>query len=140
MTAPFCIGFGLGKPQGFPKHMGNLKTTRETRFFRRGTCFKGIQCKFIHANEIQKKLPVPFCKKVETCSFFRKYRCFFFHPGVGVQNQRHQSKQARECRYRNNCWKINLCPFTHFSKVFRPAHKTYEPPISQTQEMWWMNY
>ena len=134
MTAPFCIGFGLAKPQGFPKHMGNLKTTRETRFF------KGIQCKFIHANEIQKKHTAPLCKKGETGSFFRQYRCFFFHPGVGVQNRRHQSKQARECRYRNNCWKIKLCPFTHFSMVFRPAHKTYEPPISQTQDMWWMNY
>ena len=66
--------------EGFRKNIIN----RTCRYFNRGYCAKGDQCKFTHKETQQKRTPT--CNQGIQCRFLQQNRCRFYHQGVGVQN------------------------------------------------------
>ena len=113
------------------------------RYFKRGFCSKGNQCRFIHSKQYQQ--PTPQCDKGSMCTFLKQNRCSFFHPGIGVQNPRKtfspiQTNETRACRYKSQCWKIDVCPFEHPRKGFQFAQKTNRPPMKTNHMNLWMDY
>ena len=99
------------------------KETRMCRFFKRGACTKGSQCRFSHGNENQSRQFTPRCSKGESCFFFHQNRCSFFHPGVGVQRPRTEPASS---------W--------HPRQGFQFAHRMNRPPIGEKQMNKWKNY
>ena len=148
-------GKGFSNGTGIDEHLaehqeeaenGNFQNFQKPiicRYFRRGACTKGMQCKFSHTNLNPQKQSIPLCRKGDDCVFFKQNRCAFFHTGVGVQKEFgqkiYQSRQKRECRYKNDCWRISTCFFSHPTQGFRFAHKTQEPPIAKRQIKVWMD-
>ena len=59
-------------------------TTRNIicRYFKRGYCSKGDQCNFKH--EKSETNSTPSCRRGRQCSYLKKNKCSFFHPGIGV--------------------------------------------------------
>ena len=112
------------------------------RFYLQGRCTKGDNCKFRH-NGNQKldshkmKEHVVKCNRGESCYFKAQGKCFYFHPGVGVQQKRRdtgapeEQSQAKEiqgkvtlyCKYQEACKKKDTCTFKHFQKGFVPKRK-----------------
>ena len=119
---------------------------KECRYFKRGTCMKGLQCKFSHKEHNLSRQTIPECKNGQDCKFFRQNRCVFYHPRVGNQSQGQYKEQnrtyrhGRECWHKNNCWKMNSCPFIHPSQDFQSAHRTNVPPITQRTTSLWQDY
>ena len=118
--------------------------TRVCRYFRRGACVKGNMCRFVHNNTNQGRVFTLRCAKGQACIFLQQNRCSFFHPGVGVQKPRMQSEsqdqtagQSRECRYKNDCWNRETCPFTHQGFLF--VQKMNKPPIGVRNMKVWKN-
>ena len=105
------------------------------RYFQNGFCRKGDQCLFKHT-DIQTN-STPMCGRGQGCFFFQQNRCNFFHPGVGVQMPRmqHKSKTA-ECRYREQCWNISECPFSHPNQGFQFVQRQTRPPQGVRMSVW----
>ena len=116
------------------------------RFYLKGRCTKGEECKFRHngkqkLNNHMKTEHVPLCKRGDSCVFKAKNKCFYFHPGVGVQQKREDNSppegqtQAKEantkrtlyCKYQEECKKKDSCTFKHFQKGFPNQRQTKSP-------------
>ena len=117
---------------------------RACRYFKRGTCTKGTQCRFTHSKQYSEYIPK--CIKGPSCIYFKQNMCRFFHPGNGVQNPRNKSSteqtyRNKACRYRTQCWNIDTtCKFTHPRTGFQFAQKTNRPSMSKSQVNAWMDY
>ena len=122
------------------------KETRICRHFRKGACFKGELCKFVHKRINIARVFTPRCSKGRNCFFLQQNKCSFFHPGVGVQNPQKQTgdndeyEQYAECRYKGDCWNIKTCPFSHPKMGFRSPQPGNMPPIGGRMRNMWMNY
>ena len=84
--------------------------TKACRYFKRGACTKGTQCRFAHTK--QYKEDIPKCFKGPNCIYFKQNMCRFFHPGNSVQkpcnkNSNEQTYRKKACRYRTQCWNID---------------------------------
>ena len=99
------------------------KNNRICRYFRRGTCTRGQQCRFSHNIENQTRQFTPRCTKGESCFFLQQNRCSFFHPGVGVQRPRTEPGAS-----------------TNPNQGFQFAQRMNRPPIGAKQMNMWKNY
>ena len=105
------------------------RETKVCRYYRNGFCNKGETCKFSHKINKEMVSRTPRCSWGEDCKFKMQNRCRFFHSGVGVQAQNHQSsiRSNKECRYKESCRNIQRCSYAHPSQGFQFAqtHKKH---------------
>ena len=104
---------------------------------------RGIQCRFAHVEQYRQVAPQ--CQKGPMCWFLKQNKCSFFHPGIGVQNPRtkslpRQSFEKKACRYKDDCWNLDTCPFEHPRKGFQFAQKTNSPPMNTMHMNPWLDY
>ena len=67
------------RQQGFQ----NKSSGKPCRYFKKGYCAKGNQCTFKHIESY--KTYAPACNQGPECRYLAQGRCYFFHPGVGIQ-------------------------------------------------------
>ena len=110
------------------------------KYFRNGFCLKGDECPFKHI-QIQPNV-APQCGRGQGCIFLQQNRCFYFHPVVGVQQQRikRNPQMNVECRYKDQCWNIDDCSFSHQAQGFRHTQRSSRPPQGSWRKNAWMNY
>ena len=109
------------------------------RYFKRGYCSKGEQCRFNH--EKPKTHFAPMCNRGQQCVYLARNSCNFFHPGIGVQKPIFKpEEQERKCRYGTQCWKIDTCIFAHENKGFQFKVRKNRPPMGVRNMETWMDY
>ena len=100
------------------------------RYFRRGFCVKGEDCVFKHISN--QSMNVAACRKGQECKYFYQNRCKFYHDGERDRVQTTRVQKA--CRYKEECWNIRACRFSHQSQGFQFAQRTNIPP--QNMNLW----
>ena len=103
---------------------------KECKFFRRGNCLKGNSCRFAHtrkASVIQKQ-----CRNGNTCVYFARGHCKFTHKNTLPQNiQSNNGSNTRQCRYKEECFQLFNCQFTHTQQDFYNFARKNSPPMWQ---------
>ena len=128
-------------------------TTQICRYFMKGGCLKGTQCRFVHP-EVNNSERAPVCKNGPECKYFASGVCSFFHNGVGVQKAWNQYRQFRHqnnypdhgqnkqwCRFLEDCERVPNCAFKHAEEDFPNLPNTNNPPINERNvQGWWAEY
>ena len=92
-----------------------IRQNTECRFWLRGYCIRGNECKFKHT-------PVPLCKYELECTYWPN--CKFSHPSV------------KPCKYQEYCHK-NECRFAHFLGVTPPSNLYRNfPHLNREDGLW----
>ena len=96
---------------------------RECRYFRRGNCRKGDNCKFKH-NKQQN------CRNGQSCCFFQKGRCRFSHSSQTSTPQYivRQGGEFRYCTFGAQCRNLPQCPLLHYNMDFPYLPSSRNPP------------
>ena len=97
----------------------NPQDAKLCRYFRRGRCLKGDTCSYKHQTP-------PVCNKGPECVFLAQNRCRFHHPGY--LNNNDKSMKQRECKFKNDCWKISTCSYFHPQQGFQFVQRSSRPP------------
>ena len=106
------------------------------RYYRNGNCFKGDRCAFKHSKMHEHKTPL--CNRGQDCIFKTQNRCVFFHPEIGVQSS--QQRLKKECRYKEGCWNISSCLYSHNMQDFRFSGRNTRPPLMVRNFNTWEDY
>ena len=106
------------------------------RYFRKGFCFKGDQCVFKHSKMHEPQAPM--CNRGPLCIFKAQNRCLFLHPELDSQNS--QQKWKRECRFKEKCWNISSCLYSHNMQGFRFSGRNTRPPLMARNMNTWKDY
>ena len=99
--------------------------TEPCRFYLQGRCNRN-PCKSRHQQQQpqqqtqpqQQEQQTPRCSRGQSCQFFVRGICHFFHPGAGVQLPRRQNsggenkRTKKKCHFQEKCWN-NQCTFEH---------------------------
>ena len=103
------------------RHEEDFEINQECRYWRRGNCVRGQQCKFLHGER-------PACRHGLQCRFWPN--CFFSHQNV------------KPCRFQEYC-QNNACTFAHFLgariNMQPPPHlNSYQefPPLNREDSLW----
>ena len=102
------------------------------RYFRSGFCSKGEICAFKHIQPHNNN--IPDCCRGQDCRFLRQNRCKFFHEQI-----RAQSKRRKPCKFREECWNIVTCKFSHENQGFRFVQRPNRPPQNTIDLNTWIN-
>ena len=104
--------------------------------------FERPQCKFKQVTQNEVRDFTPRCSKGQECLFFQQNRCYYFHPGVGVQRPRIQNGQfgGQECRYKDDCWNLDTCTYVHPHQVFQFGQRMNGPPLGMRMRNMRMDY
>ena len=167
-TCPKC-GELFKMAKEVKKHILEEHEEREAReksrevcwHWRQGNCLKGDSCHFSHvgfqkdnSSNIQKRSTrSKTCHNGPQCQWKERGECRFFHPGVGVQNQkqmrgvqgerqhsggqqgaqRQSSQRNQLCRWNENCFRKDTCKFVHTPSEDFPQRQNQSRHIGRNQ-------
>ena len=102
------------------------KEVKECRYYKRGNCKKGGDCKFKHSGPMR-------CRNGQSCRYYAQGRCCFFHERSEANritpNLVH-SGEFKYCMYGAECRNMPVCPLFHYSQDFPPFLMGRHPPRS----------
>ena len=110
------------------------------RYFVKGNCWKGNQCKFYHEeNRMKSSENTPDCKNGPGCPYLSRGVCRFSHVthrNVPSSENNKIRNNDKWCRYQEQCYKIPNCGFVHRDSDFPNLPKTNNPPLWENIKMW----
>ena len=101
------------------------RETKECRYYKRGNCKKGADCKFKHSGARR-------CRNGPRCRYYAQGRCHFFHErseANRVPTTSDYSGEFKYCMYGAECRNMPVCPLFHYSQDFPPFPMRRNPPI-----------
>ena len=116
----------------------NFESTRQKkcRYFLRGYCIKGANCKYVHPTQSVIRRPMERgygnvginCRNGRDCHYLMMGICKFNHSLVDNTQGRFPNN-SNWCYYGVECEKIPICPFKHPQQVFPQVYPLNHPPI-----------
>ena len=101
-----------------------IENLRECRYFKRGNCRKGDNCKFKHTKK-------QICRNGASCRYFAQGRCRFSHSSEATTSQfvAGNGGEFRYCLFGAQCRNLPHCPLIHYTMDFPYLLSSRNPSI-----------